>query len=99
MSLQAATLRGMKSTGTAAVAFRLAAPGLGYSVDVTVRGFADRWVATAAVGDRREVGLASSPRVALDAALGWLPAADRCALVADTSLLEPSVELASLARG
>ena len=88
----------MKTTQTAALTFRLAAPTVPFAVDVTVRGFGDRWAVSATVGARRETGLAATPSAALDAALRALPAAQRRALVADTALLAPSVELAALAR-
>ncbi len=88
----------MKTTQTAALTFRLAAPTVPFGVDVTVRGFGDRWVVSATVGDRRETALAATPRAALDAALRTLPPVQRRALVADTTLLAPSLELAALTR-
>ena len=65
------------------------------AVDVRMRRFGERWVAEVG-GDRPNTALALTPRAALSAALE--PLGDRAVrlLLADLSLLEPSVEIARL---
>jgi len=81
------------------VAFRLAPAGLGFGVDVRLRRAGERWVAVVVLDGREQTALAPSPRAALTAALATLDASAVKALLADTGLLEPSVEIAVLATG
>ncbi len=77
---------------------RLAPAPLAYDVDMRLRTDGDRWVANATVSGDARVGLGATPRAALTAALGTLPAKDVTLLLADTVLLAPSIEVARLAR-
>ena len=65
------------------------------AIEVRMRRFGERWVAEAGPGSP-SVGVASSPREALTAALA--PFGDRVTrvLMADLTLLEPSVQIAAL---
>jgi hypothetical protein len=66
------------------------------SIDVRMRRFGERWVAEVG-GGLPTIGMALTPRDALNAALE--PLGDRAVrlLMADLSLLEPSIEIAALA--
>ena len=65
------------------------------AIEVRMRRFGERWVAEAGPGSP-SVGVACSPREALAAALA--PFGDRVTrvLMADLTLLEPSVQIAAL---
>jgi hypothetical protein len=67
------------------------------SVDVRMRRFGERWVAEVG-GDQPNVGIASTPREALTAALSPLGERSVTLLLADLSLLEPSCEVLELQR-
>lgn len=59
-----------------------------------MRSFGERWVAMARIDKEPQLGLGSSPRQALGAALGSLPTSTRTALLADLALLQASTEIA-----
>jgi hypothetical protein len=67
------------------------------AVEVRMRRFGERWVAQAGPVSP-SVGVACTPREALAAALAPLGERTTRLLLADLSLLEPSVEVAALAR-
>ena len=77
--------------------FRLSAPAYRVSVDVEIRASGDRWIAAATVGQSRELGIGANAGQALAASLATLPDPVRWALLADLSLLEPSIEVARVA--
>jgi hypothetical protein len=66
-------------------------------IEVRMRRFGERWVAQASGAGSPNVGVATTPRAALAAALA--PLGERAArvMLADLSLLEPSIEIAALA--
>jgi len=66
------------------------------AVEVRMRRFGERWVAQAGSASPN-VGVASTPREALAAALAPLGERAVRLLLADLSLLEPSIEIAALA--
>lgn len=72
---------------------RLSAPSLDFWVDVTLRSFGERWIATANIGGEVEIGLGTSARQALAASLASLGERARSVLLADTALLAPSIAL------
>ncbi len=88
----------MNGSTTASLQFRLAPATLDYDVEVRLRTDGDRWVANATVRGDARLGLGATPRAALTAALGALPARHVTLLLADTMLLAPSIEVARLAR-
>ena len=67
--------------------FRLAAAGYDFWVDVRLRDFGGRWVAVADIAGELELGLASTPRAALAAALSCLGERAAAQLLADPTLL------------
>ena len=73
--------------------FRLVAPGLGPTVEVRLGRFGDRWLAMAQIGEEPEVAVGGTARQALEAALAPLGQRIARALLADTALLAPSVEI------
>lgn len=73
--------------------FTLVAPGLGPTVEIRLGRAGDRWVAVAQIGDEPEVSLGGTARQALEAALAPLGPRIARALLADTALLAPSVEI------
>ena len=73
--------------------FRLVAPGLGPTVEVRLGRFGDRWLAVAQIGEEPEVALGGTARQALEAALAPLGPRIARALLADTALLAPSIEI------
>jgi hypothetical protein len=83
----------MDSTGTR-LDFSLASPGGGETVDVRMRAGGDRWIATATAGAASNTAIAPTARLALAAALAFLPEATVRALLADVALYGPSAELA-----
>lgn len=89
----------MEASRASAVDFRLSSPALTYAVDVRIWCAAERWIAETTVGGVRHVGLAATPRAALDAALSVLSDRDVRLLLADLVLLAPSVAIARMARG
>jgi hypothetical protein len=89
----------MEHTPAGIIEFRLAPAELRVSVDVRLRRAQERWVATATIRGERQVGLGSSPRQALKAALAALDTRAVTALLADTALLEPSVTIARISAG
>ncbi len=66
-------------------------------VDVRMRRFGERWVAEVG-GDQPNIGMAMTPRAALQAALAPLGEPQVEVLLADLSLLEPSCEIVQLGR-
>lgn len=76
------------------VSFRLRSASLGFWVDVTLRDYAGRWLATAEISGVRELGLGATPRDALAGALSSLGPAATAALMADPQLLAASELLA-----
>jgi hypothetical protein len=79
--------------------FTLAPASLPYVVDVRLRRSGERWSVIADVQGRTHIGIGTSPRAALTAALTPLGKRAVTLLLADTGLLEPSVTLAGLAVG
>ena len=79
--------------------FRLSAPELDLSVDVRLRSFGDRWIAAAEIAGDRELGLGSSAREALTAALASLGQAASEALLADPALFGPSAAVVAAQAG
>lgn len=73
--------------------FALAVPGLGPTVEIRLGRFGDRWLAVARIGDDPEVAVGGTARQALEAALAPLGPRIASALLADTALLAPSVEI------
>ncbi|MDQ3408092.1 MAG: hypothetical protein M3472_08085 [Chloroflexota bacterium] len=88
----------MSSRAVVDIRFHLAAPALPRSVHVRMRSFGERWVAVARIDEEAQLGLGSSARQALGAALVSLPASTRTALLADLALLPPSLQIAERAR-
>ena len=78
---------------------RLAAPSLDFFVDVKLRSSGERWVAAATIDGAVEIGLAMTPRQALAASLASLGDRVRTLLLADLSLLKPSITLLEGGRG
>ena len=75
------------------VEFRLGTA-TGALMEVSVRSFADRWVAVATIAGRPEHGLGRTAREALSGALASLGQPAVTALLADLALLAPSIEIA-----
>ncbi len=75
------------------VNFRLASAELGLDVDVRLRQGKGRWLAVADFDGDPEVGIGSSPRIALTAALATLGARAASALMADPQLFAVSAEI------
>jgi hypothetical protein len=69
-----------------AVNFRLTAPSLDFWVDVSLRGYGERWMAVADIAGEPEVGLGHSAHAALEASLSSLGSAAAQALLADPQL-------------
>jgi hypothetical protein len=63
------------------------------AVEVRMRRFGERWVAQATGAGSPNVGVATTPRAALAAALAPLGEGATRLLLADLSLLEPSVQI------
>jgi hypothetical protein len=78
--------------GTADLEFTLHSPSASCEVGIRLRRFGSRWVAQS-VGGGRWVGVGDSPRSALAAAVHPLGATASREMLADLSLLEPSIEL------
>jgi hypothetical protein len=78
---------------------RLSAPSLDFWVDVKLRSFGERWIASAQIAGEVEIGLATTARQALAASLASLGARARAMLLADLALLAPSIALAEVAGG
>lgn len=74
---------------------RLSDPSVDFWVDVKLRSFDDRWLAVADIAGQPEVGIGSSARRALVAALSGLGERLATALLADPQLLATSVEAAA----
>jgi hypothetical protein len=70
-----------------AVNFRLTAPSLDFWVDVSLRGYGDRWMAVATIADEPQIGLGHTAHQALEAALSPLGERAAQALMADPQLL------------
>jgi hypothetical protein len=81
----------MKETA-ADLEFTLHSPSVSREVGIRLRRFGSRWVAQS-VGGGRWVGVGDSPRSALAAAVHPLGATASREMLADLTLLEPSVEL------
>jgi hypothetical protein len=74
--------------------FTLSAPGrLDFAVTVRLARFGDRWLAVAEIADEPEVGLGRTARQALEAALASLGDHAARALLADTALLQASLDI------
>ena len=86
-------MNGQTSAPSAVTSFTLSADQYGLVVEVTIRGVGERWIATALIESRREVGIARTPGGALNAALASLDSAARTVLLADLALLRPSCEI------
>ncbi len=86
-------------TNSLSIGFRLEPPTLRLSVEVELRRAGERWIAMAVFGGARQIGLGTSPRAALAAALASLDTAAVTVLLADTALLEPSIAIARIAAG
>lgn len=84
----------MTSTPGMTLNVRLSPPSLDFWVDVRLRSFGDRWIAAADIAGDVEIGLGSSARLALMAALGSLGERARSVLLADPALLAPSAVVA-----
>lgn len=72
---------------------RLTAPSLDFSVDVRLRSFGERWIASAEIAGQTQTGLATTARQALSASLASLGDRVRALLLADPALLGPSLAL------
>jgi hypothetical protein len=70
-----------------AVNFRLTAPMVDFWVDVSLRGYGERWMAVATIAGEPEVGLGHTAHQALEAALSSLGAQAAQALMTDPQLL------------
>ncbi len=88
----------MSSRAVLDLQFRLAAPALPRGVPIRMRSFGERWTVVARIDEEPQWGLGSSARQALGAALVRLPASTRTTLLADLTLLHPSMEVAQVAR-
>ena len=84
----------MNRDAAVSVQFRLEAPGTDFTVDIQVRWFGERWMATAEIGGKPEVGIGQSARQALEASLVSLGERVAAACLQDLALLAPSVEIA-----
>jgi hypothetical protein len=84
-------------TADGQIEFTLQPPAPLPAIDVRIRRFGERWIAEAGTG-LPNVGMATTPREALKAALEPLGNHAVTRLLADLSLLEPSRELIELAR-
>ena len=71
----------------ASVRFRLTAPTSDFHVDIDIRHFDGRWLATADIAGDREIGLGRSARDALAASLSSLGPAAAAAFLADPQLI------------
>lgn len=78
---------------------RLTAPSLDFFVDVNLRSSGERWIAAATIGGAVEIGLATTARQALAASLASLGDRVRTLLLADLSLLKPSLTILEGGRG
>lgn len=72
------------------VQFALRAPSLDFWVDVHLRNFDGRWLAVAEIAGEPELGLGTTAREALSAALSCLGPRAAAALLADPQLLRVS---------
>ena len=84
----------MNRDGAVSVQFRLDAPGTGFAVNIHVRSFGERWMATAEIGGKPEVGIGRNARQALEASLATLGERVASACLQDLALLAPSIEIA-----
>lgn len=78
---------------------RLTAPSLDLVVDVNLRSSGDRWIAAADIAGELQIGLAATARQALAASLASLGDRVRTLLLADLSLLKPSLTILEGGRG
>jgi hypothetical protein len=69
------------------VNFRLTAPLLDVWVDVSLRGYGERWMAVATIAGEPEVGLGHTAHQALEASLSSLGTRAAQAIMADPQLL------------
>lgn len=70
---------------------RLTAPAIDFWVDVRIRSWGDRWLAVADIAGEPEIGLGRDPRQAIEGALAALGRQTAHALLADSSVLGPSM--------
>jgi hypothetical protein len=75
------------------VDFKLSASRLGFSVDVRLRSWADRWIAVAEIDGEPEIGLGRNARQALEGALASLGQRVSSAILSDPALLAASAEI------
>ena len=78
---------------------RLTAPSLDLVVDVNLRSSGDRWIAAADIAGELQIGLAATARQALAASLASFGDRVRTLLLADLSLLKPSITILEGGRG
>ena len=77
------------------IRFTLPGPAPLGPIDVCMRRFGERWVAQVG-GGQPQVGVALTAREALVAALSLLDEGSKRRVLADLSLLQPSIEVAQL---
>lgn len=87
------------TTAATTLDVRLTAPSLDLFVDVKLRSSGERWIAAASIAGAVEIGLATTPRQALAASLASLGDRARSLLLADLSLLKPSITILEGGRG
>jgi hypothetical protein len=68
------------------VNFRLTAPSLDFWVDISLRGYGERWMAVAQIGGEPEIGLSHTAHQALNASLSSLGTRAARALMVDPQL-------------
>jgi hypothetical protein len=76
------------------VQFRLEAPALGFSAQIQIRSFGDRWMAVAEIAGEPQIGIGRNAREALEGALASLGQRVATACLLDPALLAPSAEIA-----